>query len=143
MENSEQEPSSEALEKIATALNVSLKAFFLDDKSYDIDTYDKSLVEKVTLSRSKPSNLMPTKMLKRNSSVWQTMASGLAVSSVYWSCIVEKIYVTIFFTLQNYKKKLYSYINFTRYFYILYILAYFVTLQYQKKSFIDGYCRAN
>ena len=39
---------------IATALNVSLKEFFLDDKSYDIDSYDKSLVEKVKLLEQLP-----------------------------------------------------------------------------------------
>jgi|GEM_PF-6010258 hypothetical protein len=31
-----------------------LKEFFLDDKSYDIDTYDKSLVEKVKLLEQLP-----------------------------------------------------------------------------------------
>lgn len=49
IENGKVEPTLSSLEKIAKALNIKVNELFSDDNNYDIDTFDKSLVEKVKL----------------------------------------------------------------------------------------------
>lgn len=49
IENDKANPTIQTLEKIANALNVQVKDFFNDEESFDINSFEKSLVEKVKL----------------------------------------------------------------------------------------------
>jgi len=49
IESGKVEPTLSSLEKIANALGVRLNDFFSEDESFDINSYDKSLVEKLRL----------------------------------------------------------------------------------------------
>ena len=49
IETGKTEPTISTLEKIAKALEVEMPDFFKDDNSYDINSMDKTLIEKVRL----------------------------------------------------------------------------------------------
>jgi transcriptional regulator with XRE-family HTH domain len=49
IENGKVEPTLSSLEKIAKAFSVKVTDFFSDENDYDINSYDKDLVEKVKL----------------------------------------------------------------------------------------------
>lgn len=49
IESGKVEPTLSSLEKIADALSVSVSDFLSKDKSYDIKSYDSSLIEKLKL----------------------------------------------------------------------------------------------
>lgn len=49
LETGKSEPTVSTLEKVAQALEVDITDFFKADTSYDVTTYDKSLVDKVRM----------------------------------------------------------------------------------------------
>lgn len=49
VETGKSEPTITSLTKIAQALEVSVTDFFSEDAAYDIDTYNKSLIERIKL----------------------------------------------------------------------------------------------
>lgn len=49
IESGKVEPTLSSLEKIANALNVSVSDFLKEDKSYDIKSYNSSIIEKLKL----------------------------------------------------------------------------------------------
>ncbi|NOQ26248.1 MAG: helix-turn-helix domain-containing protein [Bacteroidales bacterium] len=49
IESGKVEPTLSSLDKIANALNVSVSDFLTKDKSYDIQSYDSSLIERLKM----------------------------------------------------------------------------------------------
>lgn len=49
IESSKVEPTISSIEKIAEALNISVSDLFSEDKSIDINSYDKSIIDRLKL----------------------------------------------------------------------------------------------